>query len=122
MTSIKPPSPGTSGPHALPERADAAGGSLPTDRAESSSFQTSLAEANQAQQVTGATSAGADPVGTLARAVESGAISLDSAVERLVEQTLERAGKNLTSQQRAELTELLRSALADDPALADLRS
>jgi hypothetical protein len=54
--------------------------------------------------------------------VESGAISLESAVERLVEQTLERAGKNLTTQQRAELTELLRSALADDPTLADLRS
>lgn len=121
MTSIKPPSPGTSGPHALPERADAAGGSLPTDRTESSSFQQSLAEANQAQQVSGPAATGADSVGGLARAVESGSISLEQAVERLVDQTLERAGKHLTGEQRAELTDLLRSALVNDPTLAGLR-
>jgi signal transduction histidine kinase len=121
MTSIKPPSSGTSGPNALPERADAAGGSLQTDRTESSSFQQSLSEANQAHQVGGTTAAGADSVGTIARAVESGSISLEQAVEQLVEQTLERAGKHLTGEQRSELTELLRSALANDPTLAGLR-
>jgi hypothetical protein len=121
MTSIKPPSAGPSGPHALPERADATGGSLPTDRTESSSFQQSLAEANQAHQVSGPAATGADSVGALARAVESGSVSLDQAVERLVDQTLERAGKHLTGPQRAELTELLRAALENDPTLAALR-
>jgi len=53
--------------------------------------------------------------------VESGSISLDQAVERLVDQTLERAGKHLTGPQRAELTELLRAALENDPTLAGLR-
>jgi hypothetical protein len=53
--------------------------------------------------------------------VESGSITLNQAVERLVERTLERAGKHLTGQQRAELTELLRSALENDPTLAGLR-
>lgn len=121
MTSIKPPSSGTSGPHALPERADETGGSVPADSTESSSFQRSLSEANQAQQTSGAASAGADSVGTLAQAVESGALSLDQAVERLVDQTLERAGRYLTGEQRAELTELLRGALVNDPTLASLR-
>jgi hypothetical protein len=128
MTSIKPPSSGTSGPQALPERADAAGGSQQTDRAESSAFQQSLAEANQASQanqaagVAGSAGAHADPVGALARSVESGAITLDQAVERLVEQTLEKAGRHLSGEQRTELTALLRSALQDDPTLAGLRS
>jgi hypothetical protein len=124
MTSIKPPSSGTSGPQALPERADAAGGSIQTERTESSSFQHSLTEANQAtqaQQVTGTAAGGADSVGTLAKAVESGSVSLDQAVEQLVEQTLERAGGHLTGQQRTELSELLRSALESDPTLAGLR-
>jgi hypothetical protein len=53
--------------------------------------------------------------------VESGSVSLDQAVERLVDQTLERAGKHLTGPQRAELTELLRAALENDPTLAALR-
>lgn len=124
MTSIKPPSSGTTGPHAIPERADAAGGSLQADRAESSAFQQSLAEANranQAQQVGSAAPSSADPVGALAKAVESGSISLDQAVERLVDATLERAGRHLTGPERAELTELLRSALENDPTLAGLR-
>ena len=131
MTSIKPPSSGTSGPQAIPERADAAGGSPQTDRAESSAFQRSLAEANQANQAqqigpsAAATVAGhsgsVDPVGALAKAVESGSISLDQAVERLVDVTLERAGRHLTGPERAELTELLRSALENDPTLAALR-
>lgn len=127
MTSIKPPSSGTSGPQAIPERADAAGGSPETDRAESSAFQQSLAEANRANQAQHAGSGAAapvnngDPVGALAQAVESGSITLDQAVERLVDVTLERAGRHLTGPERAELTELLRSALESDPTLAGLR-
>ena len=124
MTSIKPPSSGTSGPHAVPERADAAGGSQQADRAESSSFQRSLAEANQANQahqVAGSAASTADPVGQLASAVESGSISLDQAVNQLLERTLEQAGRHLTGEQRAELSELLRSALLSDPTLAGLR-
>jgi hypothetical protein len=54
--------------------------------------------------------------------VESGSLSLEQAVEQLVDQTLERAGKHLTGEQRAELTELLRSALVNDPTLTGLRS
>ena len=124
MTSIKPPSSGTQGPHAVPERADAAGGSQQSDRAQSSSFQQSLAEANQAtqtQQVAGSAASSADPVGQLASAVESGSISLDQAVNQLLDRTLEQAGKHLTGAQKAELSELLRSALLSDPTLAGLR-
>jgi hypothetical protein len=127
MTSIKPPSSGTTGPHAVPERADAAGGLQQSDRAQSSSFQHSLAEANQAapghqaQQVAGSAATNADPVGQLASAVESGAISLDQAVNQLLDSTLEKAGRHLTGEQRAELSELLRGALLNDPTLAGLR-
>jgi predicted lipid-binding transport protein (Tim44 family) len=130
MSSIKPPSSGTTGPHAVPERADAPGGSQQTDRAESSSFQRSLAEANhanhanhanQAQQIVGAADGSADSVGQLARAVESGSVSFDQAVDQLLEQTLEKAGKHLTGEQRAELSELLRGALLSDPTLTALR-
>ena len=127
MTSIKPPSSGTTGPHAAPERADAAGGTQQPDRAESSSFQRSLSEANQAnatgetQQIAGSQAGSADPVGQLARAVESGSISLEQAVNQLLDRTLEQAGRHLSGEQRAELSELLRSALLSDPTLAGLR-
>jgi hypothetical protein len=86
-----------------------------------------LAEANQAnatgeaQQITGSQAGGADPVGQLASAVESGSISLEQAVNQLLDRTLEQAGKHLSGEQRAELSELLRSALLSDPTLAGLR-
>lgn len=127
MTSIKPPSSGTSGPHAVPERADVSGGSPQADGPESSSFERSLAEANQANQAQqvaasgGTAASGTDVIGQLAHAVESGAVTLDQAVDRLVSQTLERASSHLTSVQREELSELLRTALLSDPTLAALR-
>jgi hypothetical protein len=127
MTSIKPPSSGTTSPHAVPERADSTGGSTQTERADSSAFQSALSEANRAseagpaQQISSTSAAAADPVGQLAKAVESGAVSLDQAVDQLLGQTLERAGKHLTAAQRTELSELLRSALENDPVLAGLR-
>lgn len=129
MTSIKPPSSGTPGAHA-PEHTDAPGGALRTDSTESSSFQSALAEANQANQAqqaqhvaasasTGAV--GADPVAQLAHAVERGAVSLEQAVDQLLDQTLERAGKQLSGVQRQELSEMLRDALLNDPTLSALR-
>jgi hypothetical protein len=127
MTSIKPPSPGLTGPQTLP---DVSGGvDRPTGPADGN-FQATLdqaqARASQSTQatapagVTGTT--GADPVAQLARAVESGATTLEQAVETLLGQTLARAQKHLTAPQLAELSGLLRDALMSDPTLSALRN
>jgi len=130
MTSIKPPGAGTTGPHAVPERADVSGGAPQTDGPESSSFESSLAQANTAHQANqaqhvaasgGPAASGADPIRQLASAVESGAVSLDQAVDQLLGQTLERAARHLSTAQRDELSEMLRAALLSDPTLAALR-
>jgi hypothetical protein len=46
---------------------------------------------------------------------------MDQAVEKLLEQTVSSLGAHLTSAQRAELSEVLRAALANDPTLQGLR-
>ena len=129
MTSIKPPSSGPTGPHTPPDRADTSGGvsqgAQQADSAASSSFQQSLEQAREAHQVSPAASStgtsGADRIAQLAHSVESGSISLDQAVDELLGQTLARAEKHLSADQRAELSELLRSALVSDPTLSSLR-
>jgi hypothetical protein len=69
----------------------------------------------------GAGVGGADPVAALAHAVESGAVTLEQAVGQLLEQTLQKAGRQLNAAQRDELSELLRSALLGDPTLSGLQ-
>jgi hypothetical protein len=54
----------------------------------------------------------------LARAVETGQLTMGQAVERLVEGTVGSLPAQLTELERAELSELLRQAVANDPALS----
>jgi len=126
MTSIKPPSSGPTGPNTLPDTSGGVSqGAHSADSAASSSFQRSLEQAREAHQVSPTASStgtsGADRITQLAHSVESGAISLDQAVDELLGQTLARAEKHLNAEQRAELSELLRSALSSDPTLSSLR-
>jgi hypothetical protein len=129
MTSIKPPSSGPTGPHTPADRSDTSSsvshGSQQTDGAASSSFQRSLEHAREAHQVSptsGSTgTSGADRITKLADSVESGSLSLDQAVDELLGQTLARAERHLSAEQRAELSDLLRNALASDPTLSSLR-
>jgi hypothetical protein len=65
---------------------------------------------------------GAERLSALASQVESGHLNMDQAVEQLVDQTVASMGSHLSTAQRAELSELLRSALATDPTLQGLRS
>jgi hypothetical protein len=57
----------------------------------------------------------------LATAVESGQLTMGQAVERLVEGTVGSLARQLTELERSELSELLRQAVANDPALSALR-
>jgi hypothetical protein len=131
MTSIKPPSSGPTGPHTLPEAPDATGGtqrSDATDASASSSFQSTLDQAQAGRAAStgqvGATASerGADPIAQLAQSVETGSVTLDQAVERLLGQTLSKAQKHLSGEQLEELSGLLRDALLSDPTLSALRS
>lgn len=57
----------------------------------------------------------------LARAVESGQLTMGQAVERLVEGTLGSLPRQLTELERTELSQLLRQALQNDPTLRGLQ-
>ena len=101
---------------------------MAADSTAASSFQRSLEQAREAHQVSPAASSGgtagtsgADRIAQLAHSVESGSLSLEQAVDELLGQTLARAEKHLNAEQRAELSELLRSALMSDPTLSGLR-
>lgn len=120
MTTIKPPiGPFTTVPHTT----DAASGlgSLETTRGAVPSGGVSSPHVGQAGQA-GQTGS-AQPVGLvdLARAVETGQLSMSQAVERLVEQTLGNLPGPLTELERLELTQLLQNAVAQDPTLRALR-
>lgn len=145
MTSIKPPSSGSglNGPQTLPDVSDSSGNVSHSGRPDQarpdaspgtfgaalSSAQApvtgqtvqanALAQTGSTSQVSGTAS---DPISQLAHAVESGSVTVDQAVEQLLGQTLQRAQKQLTQPQLAELSELLRDALLSDPTLGALRS
>jgi len=57
----------------------------------------------------------------LARAVESGQLTMGQAVERLVEGTVGSLPRQLTDLERTELSDLLRSAVSSDPTLGALQ-
>jgi hypothetical protein len=57
----------------------------------------------------------------LARAVEAGQLSMTQAVEQLVEGTVGCLTRQLTDLERAELSELLRSAVSSDATLGALQ-
>ena len=125
MTSIKPPAPGS--PQSPTETPDIAGGTK-SEAADATSFQTALEGAQKAQHAgqtaaAGATSksSGSDPIAALAQDVEAGRITLDQAVDRLLEHTLAKTERHLSADQRTELSSLLRDALMHDPTLSALR-
>jgi hypothetical protein len=123
MTSIKPKdmpgaagvSGGTSGEPSSVERA----GEGFRDALERAG-KTGSASAIATTTASGA-AAKADPITDLARAVQSGALSVDRALEQLVERAAGAMAGKLTSAQRAELTAVLQAALQNDPALQSLR-
>jgi hypothetical protein len=78
------------------------------------------AQVSQAQHV-GGTSPGGDVIAALVSDVEAGRVSLDQAVDRLLQQTLSKAQKHLNSDQITELSSLLRDALVSDPTLRAMR-
>ena len=116
MTSIKPPTgPITTVPHTT---GDLGGpGSIENPSLGASSPAKATADPQIGSVGTG------QPVGLvdLARAVESGHISMSQAVERLVEQTLGSLPGPLTELERSELSQLLKSAVASDPTLGALQ-
>jgi hypothetical protein len=143
MTSIKPPASGpVSGANdSLPlgEGAPATEGresaaTASRDSASSGSFEQTLQDARAARSSSAAHQTGetpaaselagsrsSDPVAPLLREIEAGRLSMDQAVARLLDQTVQSLGAQLNGAQRAELSGLLRDALAHDPTLRALR-
>ena len=140
MTSIKPPSgsvttlPHTSGLDAGPSSSVDASESLQqTADVEGTADLRSVSQGHAAGATTDAdqigaasSTAGAGEVQQvnlvdLARAVEAGQLTMSQAVERLVEGTVGSLPRQLTDLERAELSELLRSAASSDPALSALQ-
>lgn len=109
MSSIKPPV-GLSGALATPE----------TAAAETVAELGTAARTGAAEAVTapGAT----DALAEIARAVAEGTLSVDAAVEHLVERAVGPLTASLTAVEREELVTLLRDVLAQDPALGALRA
>ena len=62
-----------------------------------------------------------DAIAQIATAVGEGALTVDQAIERLVERAMGPVVSQLSEAERDELVALLRDALANDPALVSLR-
>jgi hypothetical protein len=129
MTAIKPPD-GRSGPGSVAPGSSGSSGATGPDGAERTTFRDALEQAEGAGKTAAeqTSSAGASQGGTapdaiseLARAVRSGALPPDQAVERLVDRALAGVADKLSEAQRLELTAVLRQALENDPALGELR-
>ena len=127
MTSIKPPGSGLPAPSSVPGEA-APTGAREAREGQAASFQQAVRDAqashvsaSQASAAGAAGQAAADPIAALSQQIKAGTLSVDQAVERLVERAGQSMAKHLGERERSELTELLRSALANDPALAALR-
>ena len=114
MSSIKPPGPLPGVPLAREATATDAAGTA-------SAAPEATASARPAATAGAAPAAIPDAVGEIARAVAEGALSIDAAVERLVERAVGPIASRLSEAERDELAALLRDALAHDPALGSLR-
>ena len=62
-----------------------------------------------------------DAIGRIAQALGDGSLTVEQAMERLVDHAVTGLESRLTATERTELLALLREALADDPALGALR-
>ena len=130
MTTIKPP--GTdlpTAPHApndtassqsADQSADSAGASAATG---STSFTQELGRAQQlAGQAPVAGSSGPrDAIAQLSADLEAGKLTMDQALDALVERAVSGVGRSLNPQEREDLLSVLRNAIGSDPTLAALR-
>lgn len=114
MSSIKPPG-SLPGVPLAPEAA----ASTPASATQDVSKSAASARPEAAASVGG--SAASDALAEIARAVAEGTLSVETAVERLVERAVGPFVPRLSEAERDELVALLRDALAHDPALGSLR-
>jgi hypothetical protein len=128
MSAIKPPDgkPGT-GPLTGSGGATGTAGGAAAERA-GASFRDALEQAGAAGKPAGQPAADsaagvgrADALAELAQAVRSGALLPEQAVAQLLDRAVAGIGSKLSEAQRLELTAVLREALENDPALAELR-
>lgn len=108
MTSLKPPV-GLSGTLGVPDAA-----------AVDAVAELGSAARTAASDPVAATGA-ADALTEIARAVAEGTLSVEAAVERLVERAVGPLATSLSAVEREELVTLLRDVLAHDPTLGALR-
>ncbi len=132
MTSIKPPDSGApTAPHLSTPGATVGSSERSSTGAAGASFREALGQA-QAQAVAGQTgvapaagsgsSQAADPIAALSQQVKSGQLSMDQAIDQLVERAADGVGRHLSAAQRDELRDVVRQALSFDPTLSALRS
>lgn len=122
MTSIKPPS--LPSPTATDlSQGPAGAGPASAQKAAEPSFSQALDQARTAGVggETRVTGTGGDAVAELSRELAAGRLSADQALDRLVERAANGVARNLSASERAELLDVLRTALASDPTLAALR-
>jgi hypothetical protein len=72
--------------------------------------------------VQGSAATGGDAVSALVAQINTGRVSMEQAVEQLLQHTVATMGGYLSGGQTAELAELLRSALTNDPTLRALQT
>jgi hypothetical protein len=126
MTSIKPPA---AGPTGTPSAASPAAAESNANSPFANALDTARTAQSASTHQTGETPAlpelaaqrGSDPVAGLLKEMEAGRLGMDQAVDQLVGHALESVGKQLSAAERAELTGMLRDALAHDPTLLALR-
>lgn len=130
MTSIKPPSSAPTGSQPLTDAASTGGTADAADTGDAS-FRSVLSgtggptptheAAGTAATGQVAAQSGVESTANLALEVDAGRLTVDQAVERLLEQTVTGLGAQLNAAQRTELSGLLRNALESDPTLLALR-
>lgn len=123
MTAIKPP--GTdlpTVPH-LPHAGETAATDVGASANAGPAGASFAHELGRAQQLAGQTgvSGVADPIAQLASELQAGKLSIDQALDALVDRAVGGVGRQLGVQERADLVEVLRAALGSDPTLAALR-
>jgi hypothetical protein len=114
-TPIKPPGPGD-----VP-RPDEQNSEIGSAEKPSAPFKDVLDSTQKVGQQAPVESAAVDPVRALAQQLGSGAIDVETAVDKLVERALSGVlVDKLSAQQRDEIETILREALQSDPALTAL--
>jgi hypothetical protein len=104
------------------DRASGAQGGAAAERVGGPAFKEALGQAQAIQGQAGTAAVGGDPIHALAQQVKAGQLSVDQAIEHLVERAASGVGRHLSSVERDELREVVRQAISFDPTLSALRS